>query len=63
GTTLRSDSMKVLNDSEVQTVSGAGIADVFPRSYYNPSDRLLQDPYWAQQWALWGRDRIGGYPN
>jgi hypothetical protein len=55
--------MKVLNDSEVQAVSGAGITDVFPRSYYTPSDRLLQDPYWAQQWELWGRDRIGGYPN
>ncbi|MGH8080635.1 MAG: hypothetical protein ACREP7_08675 [Lysobacter sp.] len=55
--------MQVLNDSDTQAVAGAGIADVFPRSYYTPSQRLLQDPYWAMQWEVWGPNRIGGYPN
>lgn len=63
--------MRVLNTTEIQSVAG-GIADNYDpyadfraRTLYGVPGIVLGDTiggYWAQQWELWGPNRIGGYP-
>ena len=64
--------MRVLNSTEIQSVSG-GInsnydpyADFRARMLYGvPGVVFGSEPggYWDQQWQIWGPDRIGGYPH
>lgn len=63
--------MRVLNTAEIQSVAG-GIADNYDpyadfragTLYGVPGVVLGDQPggYWAQQWEIWGPNRIGGYP-
>ena len=60
--------MRVLNTAEIQTVAGDipdPSADFWARTLYGVPGVVLGDQpggYWAQQWEIWGPNRIGGYP-
>lgn len=55
--------MRVLSTTEIESVAGGN--DFLDRMIYGVPGVVLHDQiggYWEQQWALWGPNRIGGYP-
>lgn len=55
--------MRDLNTAEIQSVAGGN--DFMDRMLYGMPGVVVHDiigGYWAQQWAIWGPDRVGGYP-
>lgn len=61
---IRGVLMRVLNTAEIESVAGGN--DFLDRMIYGVPGVVLHDQiggYWAQQWELWGPNRIGGYPH
>lgn len=55
--------MRDLNMAEIKSVAGGN--DFMDRMLYGMPGVVVHDRiggYWAQQWELWGPNRIGGYP-